>query len=114
MPDQMESIVDNKFVRDKSYITQEMSRLQDQISNIDLNNKNINFIYFIFLEKENYYDKEKLSVNVFDDFEKQTSWQSFTTLLITDIANEGIAEKKNTFLNKTMSNNNIDKKEKKN
>jgi len=36
---------------------------------------------------ENYNDKKKLSLNVFDDFEKQTSWQSYTTLLITDIDN---------------------------
>ncbi len=35
---------------------------------------------------ENYYDKSKLSLNVFEDFEKQTSWQSYTTLLITDIS----------------------------
>ena len=34
---------------------------------------------------ENYYDPNKLSLNVFDDFEKQTSWQSYTTSLITDI-----------------------------
>jgi hypothetical protein len=37
------------------------------------------------LELENYNDVNKLSANVFDDFEKQTSWQSYTTLLITDI-----------------------------
>lgn len=36
---------------------------------------------------ENYHDNDKLTMNVFEDFEKQTSWQSFTTLLITDIGN---------------------------
>jgi hypothetical protein len=43
------------------------------------------YFYFYILVLENYNDKSKLSQNVFDDFEKQTSWQSYTTLLITDI-----------------------------
>jgi hypothetical protein len=34
---------------------------------------------------ENYNNANKLSMSVFDDFEKQTSWQSYTTLLVTDV-----------------------------
>jgi len=37
---------------------------------------------------ENYADINKLSARVFEDFEKQTSWQSYTTLLIADIKDE--------------------------
>jgi hypothetical protein len=37
---------------------------------------------------ENYNDINKLSARVFEDFEKQTSWQSYTTLLIADIRDE--------------------------
>jgi hypothetical protein len=40
---------------------------------------------FNFLEMENYNNANKLSMSVFDDFEKQTSWQSYTTLLVTDV-----------------------------
>jgi len=32
-----------------------------------------------------YSDKEKLKKNIFEDFEKQESWQSYTTLLFADI-----------------------------
>ena len=32
-----------------------------------------------------YSDKEKLKQNIFEDFEKQESWQSYTTLLFADI-----------------------------
>jgi hypothetical protein len=49
-------------------------------------------------EHDNYSDKEKLALNIFEDFEKQESWQSYTTLLFADLtkveqANE-IKEKK--------------------
>ena len=65
---------DNLYIRDKSVITVGFDKLENNIS-----------IYNHKLEKEIYYDKQKLSDNVFEDFEKQTSWQSYTTLLITDI-----------------------------
>lgn len=32
-----------------------------------------------------YSDKDKLKLNIFNDFEKQESWQSYTTLLFADI-----------------------------
>jgi hypothetical protein len=54
--------------------------------------------FYNFLDKENYQDKTKLSLNVFEDFEKQTSWQSYTTLLITDIKN--VADKKELLASK--------------
>ncbi len=34
---------------------------------------------------ENYTDQDKLKKNIFQDFEKQESWQSYTTLLFADI-----------------------------
>jgi hypothetical protein len=37
---------------------------------------------------ENYTDKDKLKVNIFEDFEKQESWQSYTTLLFADIRDD--------------------------
>lgn len=79
-PNNQEPFNENRFVRDKGAITQGMTRLREQIRN---KIKLFNFIKY--LEEENYYDKQKLTLNVFEDFEKQTSWQSYTTLLITDI-----------------------------
>jgi len=76
MPSKPEGFIDNKFVRDKTGITLGMSNLQNQI----------------YMEIKN--DKKKLSACVFDDFEKQTSWQSYTTLLITDIVNDNPNEKR--------------------
>lgn len=54
---------------------------------------------------ENYNDKAKLSANVFEDFENQTAWQSFTTLLITDIVGNEVDEHNPRTLSKTASNN---------
>jgi hypothetical protein len=85
-----ESIGDNRFKRDKSATTQGMNKLKEKIN------------------QENYNDAEKLSRKVFEDFEKQTSWQSYTTLLITDIVNDGQANNlggkmNNSTINKTQS-----------
>ena len=33
---------------------------------------------------EKFNDSEKLAKNIFDDFGKQDSWQSYTTLLVAD------------------------------
>lgn len=43
-------------------------------------------ILFINPEGENYSEKNKLALNIFEDFEKQESWQSYTTLLFADLS----------------------------
>ena len=43
-------------------------------------------ILFIYPEGENYSEKNKLALNIFEDFEKQESWQSYTTLLFADLS----------------------------
>lgn len=43
------------------------------------------FYFFMILGLENYREKDKLKANIFEDFEKQESWQSYTTLLFADI-----------------------------
>ena len=40
------------------------------------------------LGNENYSEQGKLALNIYDDFEKQESWQSYTTLLFADLGNE--------------------------
>ena len=50
---------------------------------------------------ENYQDKGKLSLNVFEDFEKQTSWQAYTTLLITHVDN--MNDKKDILMTKNRT-----------
>ncbi len=76
------AISDNLFIRDKSQITIGMDQLQNKI------------------KLENYHDKKKLAASVFEDFEKQTSWQSYTTLLITDIMGDKQAKLGETFKQK--------------
>lgn len=69
-----------------------------------LTNFTIKFVFFFFnLELENYNDKNKLSANVFEDFEKQTAWQSFTTLLITDIVSDNNEDKNGGTFSKTVT-----------
>jgi len=36
------------------------------------------------LVHEKFTDSQKLAMNIFDDFGKQDSWQSYTTLLVAD------------------------------
>ncbi len=45
----------------------------------------LNTSILILIGGEMYSDKEKLKANIFEDFEKQESWQSYTTLLFADI-----------------------------
>jgi len=71
VPDKLANYVDEKFVRDKSEVANNMEKLLREIRN------------------ENYSDKSKLAMNVFEDFEKQESWQAYTTLLFADLAKEG-------------------------
>ena len=66
VPEKLGNYVDEKFVRDKSDITKNMEKLTRE------------------LKLENYSDKDKLALNIFEDFEKQESWQSYTTLLFAD------------------------------
>jgi hypothetical protein len=75
---------------------------------VDLKIKLVIFKIYLKLAVENYNDKAKLSVNVFEDFEKQTSWQSYTTLLITDIVNDKIDRKE--FLARTHNSNRANSK----
>jgi len=67
-PEKLESHVEEKFVRDKSEITKNMEKLTREIKG------------------ENYSEKDKLARNIFEDFEKQESWQSYTTLLFADLS----------------------------
>jgi len=76
-PDKLEDYVVEKFKREKSELTKEMANLYDEIS---INIK-INFI----TGGEGYMDKENLKRNIIQDFEKQESWQSYSTLLFADI-----------------------------
>jgi len=76
-PDKLEDYVVEKFKREKSELTKEMANLYDEIS---INIK-INFI----TGGEGYTDKENLKRNIIQDFEKQESWQSYYTLLFSDI-----------------------------
>ena len=57
--------------------------------------KNTNEIKLLDL---NYNDINKLSERVFEDFEEQTSWQSYTTLLIADIKDEKKDKKEKKWL----------------
>jgi len=67
-PDKLENHVNEKFKRDKSDVTMVFAVLDEEIRG------------------EMYSDKEKLKRNIFEDFEKQESWQSYTTLLFADIS----------------------------
>jgi len=67
-PAKLENHVDEKFIRDKSEITKNMEKLTREIKG------------------EQYTEKDKLALNIFEDFEKQESWQSYTTLLFADLS----------------------------
>jgi len=69
VPEKLDNYVDEKFIRDKSDITKDMEKLTRELRN------------------ENYFDKGKLALNIFEDFEKQECWQSYTTLLFADLSN---------------------------
>jgi len=69
LPEKLDNYIDEKFIRDKSDITKDMEKLTRE------------------LKSENYVDKNKLVQNIFDDFEKQECWQSYTTLLFADLSN---------------------------
>ena len=58
------------------------------------------------VEGENYSEKDKLALNIFEDFEKQESWQSYTTLLFADLSKIESDKKKDAenFNNKVRTN----------
>lgn len=82
-PEKLENHVEEKFRREKNEITKKMEELTRQI------------------KAENYSEGNKLAMNIFEDFEKQESWQSYTTLLFADLSKVE-ADKKNeaSFTNK--------------
>jgi len=82
-PDKLDNHVDEKFIRDKSGVTKEMEKLTREIRG------------------EHYNDSNKLQKNIFEDFEKQESWQSYTTLLFADLSKKEDIEKEKLTLNST-------------
>jgi len=70
VPEKLADYIDEKFVRDKSDITKSMEKLTRE------------------LRHENYSDIKKLCANVYEDFEKQECWQSYTMLLFSDLGKD--------------------------
>jgi hypothetical protein len=85
-PDKIENHVNEKFRREKNEITKAAVILDEELSNI---------FYFYKIGREMYLNKDKLRDNIFKDFEKQESWQSYTTLLFAEL-NTNMQKKKNT------------------
>lgn len=72
-PDLIDDYVEEKFQREKNDVAITMKNLNFQISKL------------LNIESENYKDNNKLAMDVFEDFERQESWLSYSTLLFADV-----------------------------
>lgn len=75
-PDKLEDYNDNKFIRGKGTVSKNMDYIKREIR------KNYKIIILV---KEKMKDKGMLAANIIEDFSKQDSWQSYTTLLFADV-----------------------------